>query len=196
MKFKSRKILVILMMMALTIGVMAPAAWATNTTSVLFQMQVGGNAAVDISSVTPTTGTTTYTYSSYYCQQNTYKYYDAKGQSLFAIIDAELIAYNNAHGTSYTRSNVNTVTFTSNDATTRDISMSDLSGYYYATTATDPGTAVAPIIATQYGTRGGTLSSTGCLRNFYGQPGPSDGFDDDTMGNWVKTLSTIVLHVN
>ncbi|TEB08013.1 hypothetical protein Psch_01568 [Pelotomaculum schinkii] len=190
MRLKSGKIIGILFGMALMIGLMAPAAFA----SVTFQLQDGSGAPYTLTSLDPTTGDPL-TYSSYYCNQGTYKYYDAKGQNLLSMINTALT------GSGFSSGDVDYVEFIGSDGYDTDdygaITLGDLSGYYYYSPTTSPGTAVAPIIATQYRTRDtGDFSPANCPRNFYGQPGPTGGADEDTMQMWVKGLSTVVLKVN
>ena len=190
MRNKSIKIMGILLTLALMIGVMVPAAFA----SVTFKLQDGSGTPSTLTSLNPTTGSSI-TYSSYYCKNGgSYKYYDAQGQNLLNMITTALT------GSGYSSSDVDYVEFIASDYDTDDygtITMADLGGYYYETSITSPGTAVDPIIATQYRTRDtGDFSTTNCPRNFYGQPGPTGGAGEDTMQMWVKNLTTVVLKVN
>lgn len=185
---RSIKVLGIMALLAALLCIACPAAFASDTLDIyLNNSLVASYSAGDLGS----NFTQEYnTYSSYYCPQGgSYKYYNAAGPSLVDVLTDALTD----EGISVT--NLDYIDFrdVDGDWSTGDLPISTIYGYYYAT-PTSTAVAVDPVIALQYAEVGGTLSSTGCLRNFHGQVLGSPG--DDTMSEWCQDLDAIYLTSN
>jgi len=186
MKLKGIKMLGVMLMVALVMCMTCATAFAS--TSVTIYLDGSSLATYTATQLENNFNNFTKTYSSYYCQGDDYRYYDARGPLLEDVAVAAL----NGSGTTF--SQINHIRFyaSSDGYDTGQISKSAVMNGKYFATPSSPGVSVAPIIARLYGTSGGTLSSTNCLRNFYGQSSAGE----DTMGNWVKNLDRIYLYTN
>ena len=187
MRLKGMKMLGILLVLSLVICLTSATAFA-NTSSV--QIYLNGNLLT-----TYTTSqlngfddtSVTHNYSSYSCKSDSVVRYDAKGPNL------DIVLSNALSGSGYNLSDVNTIEFHASDNyTTGALSRSSVlaTRYFYDTSNNEFETPA--IIATQYGSYGGTLSSTNCLRDFYGQT----DIDEEVINNWVKNLDKIYLVTN
>lgn len=190
--------LVLVMAFVLCVGVSS--AFATDpTTSVDIYLQVGNGEPEYQYTVNPTAGPSTYLYSSKKCTGSDYYYYEAYGQSLLPIIDDVLA--DNTFETVYDEGDVSDIEFIGSDGYDSDdygtVTYDDLdTGLYYPYNSST-GTSVIPILATSYRSKTnddpwGSWSSSGCIRNFYGQQAKTD----TTVEMWVKYLDEIIIKVS
>ena len=127
----------------------------------------------------------TYSYSSYKCG-NSYVYYDAYGPLLEDVLTQSL------NGTGYGLNDIESIRFyTTSDAyDSGSIDFDDvISGFFYAIPG-GSGEYAPAIIALAYGDVGGTLFTSNCLRDFFGQ----QSYSDKTAEGWVKSLDRIYLY--
>lgn len=181
---KTKKLLGILVLMAVMLCMACPAAFAS--TSVDIYLNNSYVTSYSASELENDFEQQSITYSSYYCKGGgSYHYFNTAGPLLVDVLDDAGI----------TVGNIDYIDFRDVDGnwSTGNLPMSTIYGYYYATPG---GTAepVLPVIALQCCEVGGTLSTTDCLRNFHGQI--YDYWIDDTMSEWCKDLDAIYLTDN
>jgi hypothetical protein len=185
------KTLGIMLVLSLVLCLTSAVAFA-NTSSVVFHIN-GSDITVTTAEMqgmgkTPFSGS----YSSYN-HQSQHKYYDAYGYELGDVVQYALDKYNSSNDPDISMNDIDTIEFVGSDDYSSDpISMSYLlTDHNYYPESGDP-SSVPAIIVLQQATLGGTLSSTDCLRNFYGQ----NGSQDIVMNKWIKNLAEIYLTTN
>lgn len=187
MRIKAAKILGILLVLSLIVCLTGATAFA-DTDSVTINLNGATLTSYDSSDLEAFDTTDEHDYSTWDQCHSQYAYYTAYGPELEQVLTAALA------GSGTTLSQVASIQITASDNYSVTLSKSNLldtTRYYYAT-PTSTGVEVPAIIATQSGALGGTLSTTDCLRNFYGQTTSSDY----TIKYFVKSISSINLITN
>ncbi len=191
MKMKGIKLLSILFVMSLVICLTSAAAFA-DTTSVTVKLNdstLDSYTSTQLNNTSIFSTTASHDYSTYDECHDRYRYYTAYGPEMEQVFNDAL-----TNQGQYDLDDVVSIEITASDnysVTLSKSSLLDTTRYYYATPSSQ-GVAVPAIIATQYGNLGGQLSTSGCIRNFYGQTNP----DDYTILNFVQSISEINLITN
>ncbi|OPY63604.1 MAG: hypothetical protein A4E56_00483 [Pelotomaculum sp. PtaU1.Bin065] len=186
MKTKGIKAMGILLVVALIVGMMGTVAFASTSVAVYTGYRNGANTylgsytAAQLNAM-PISSPSVKRYSSYDCNNYVLTSRDAYGPDLEYVL-------RDAYGSNFD-SVTNIEFYASADGWDKTVSKDSVLYAKYFASDTDPGTYVTPIIATKYGSTGGTLSSNGCLRNFFGQ----QTYDEDVMQYWTKNLDAIYL---
>ncbi|ACV64213.1 hypothetical protein Dtox_3494 [Desulfofarcimen acetoxidans DSM 771] len=194
MKKTGAKILGVLMVLSLVLCLNSAIALAnTGEVSIYLGNNANSLATYDTNDLEGFGTTAAYDYSSYNCKDYQYHYFTAYGPELEQVLTAAL------NGSGVSLSQITSVkildigadgTEGTSDDFSKTISKSDLFGTRYYIDSNQNYVVVPAIIATEFGDLGGTISSTDCLRNFYGQTSATEA----VMGNWVKNISKIRLY--
>ncbi len=188
MKMKGIKLLSILFVMSLVICLTSAAAFA-DTTSVTVKLNDSTIATYSSAQLEEFDTTDDYDYSTYDSCRDRYRYYTAHGPEMQEVLNNAL------ESETPDLDDVVSIEITASDnysVTLSKSSLLDTTRYYYDASHSQVLPDVPAIIATQYGNLGGSLSTSNCLRNFYGQT----NYQDYTILNFVSSISEINLITN